>query len=79
MKMNVKYLLIKGFSRLEIIKKYRKELNFNVSIQEINNIIFDCKPILKKFGRLMGCAGAEEGCQGYPRCFEVRTCLTCNI
>jgi len=60
---------------LDIIKKYRSESNLNIGIQEINKMIIECEPVLNRAGKLLGCAGADDGCKGYPRCFEVATCL----
>jgi len=76
-KSNVRYLLAKGYSKLEVIKKLRKESNFALGIKDTSELVNECLPVLKRVGKLMGCAGAEDGeCSGYPRCFEVGTCIT---
>ena len=76
-KSEIRYLLLKGYSKLEIIKRFRGESNFSLSIKDASELVNECLPVLKRAGKLIGCAGAEDGeCFGYPCCFEVRTCIT---
>jgi len=76
-KSEVRYLLAKGYSKLETIKKLRKESNFSLNIKDTSELVNECLPVLERVGKLMGCAGAEDDeCSGYPRCFEVGTCIT---
>jgi len=78
-KSEARYLLAKGYSKQEVIKKLRKESNFALNIKDTSELVNECLPVLKRVGKLMGCAGAEGGqCSGYPRCFEVGTCITCS-
>jgi len=78
-KSEIRYLLLKGYSKLEVIKKFRKESNFALNIKDTFELVNECLPVLKRAEKLLGCAGAEEGeCSGYPRCFEVGTCITHN-
>ena len=76
-KSEARYLLAKGYSKLEVVKKLRKEFNFALNIKDTFELVNECLPVLEHVGKLMGCAGAEDGeCSGYPRCFEVGTCIT---
>ena len=75
-KYEIRYLLAMGHSKLDIIKKIRKNTNFTLSVKDSSEIVDQCLPVMKRIGKLLGCAGAEEGCVGYPKCFEVETCLT---
>ena len=74
-KSNIKYLLLKDNKIYNIIKKIRKDTNLTVGIHEIYKTINNCQSIFQKKGKLSGCIGADEGCKGYPKCFEVKTCL----